>query len=351
MAILKRCYVGEAASKLRNGPGFRSGGRFSAGPPPWCEMHSQCKKRLHAMLNKCKVRDGRASAVRRRSSKRLIPELMKYDILHRTRYVYSTPVNDRFNDVHLEPSTNLEQTVESFSLRLLPGAPAGRYFDFYGNWVHHFEIPESHLYLLIESQARVKTHPIPPLAAGARPFALARIGAALDKESWHDFLQGSRYVEIEVEPWRLAIDATVGQSDAWQAALAIMNFVHGYLKYEPQSTHVHTHMRDVIKERRGVCQDYAHLMIGLCRSLKIPARYVSGYLATEIASPMHAWVEVFIPGCGWQALDPTHNRQVDETCVKIGIGRDYADVPPVAGSYRGTLQRTMEEEVRITPAD
>jgi transglutaminase-like putative cysteine protease len=130
-----------------------------------------------------------------------------------------------------------------------------------------------------------------------------------------------------------------------------MNFVHGFLKYEPQATHVHTHMRDVIKERRGVCQDYAHLMIGLCRGLKIPARYVSGYLATEAASATHAWVEVFIPGCGWQALDPTHNCQADGTYVNIAIGRDYADVPPVAGNYRGTLQRTMEVEVKITPVE
>jgi transglutaminase-like putative cysteine protease len=107
-------------------------------------------------------------------------------------------------------------------------------------------------------------------------------------------------------------------------------------------------MRDVIKDRRGVCQDFAHMMIGLCRSVKIPARYISGYLATEAASASHAWVEVFIPGTGWRAFDPTHDRQIDETYVKIGHGRDYADVPPVSGNYRGTLERTMEVEVKIT---
>jgi transglutaminase-like putative cysteine protease len=276
---------------------------------------------------------------------------MRYDILHRTRYVYATPVSDSFNDVHLEPLPGIEQTVESFLLRVLPAGRMSRYADFYGNWVHHFEIPAPHLYLLIESHSRVKTHPIPPLAPEARPCALDRIGGAVDLERCHDFLQNSRYVEVEVETWRLAIDASIGQSDAWQVALALRHFVHGFLKYEPQSTHVHTHMRDVIKERRGVCQDYAHLMIGLCRSLKIPARYVSGYLATETASATHAWVEVFIPGCGWQAVDPTHDCQAEGTYVKIAIGRDYADVPPVAGNYRGTLQRTMEVEVKITPAD
>jgi transglutaminase-like putative cysteine protease len=274
---------------------------------------------------------------------------MRYDILHRTRYVYAATVRDSFNDVRLEPLSTIEQTVESFLLRVLPAGRVNRYADFYGNWVHHFEIPEAHGYLLIESQSRVKTHPIVPLAAEARPRALNQVGNAQDIERCYDFLQSSRYVEIEVESWRLAVDAIAGQNDVWQAALAIMHFVHGFLKYESKSTHVHTHMRDVIAKRRGVCQDFAHLMIGLCRSLKIPARYVSGYLATEAASATHAWVEVFIPGCGWQALDPTHNCQPEATYVKIGIGRDYADVPPVSGNYRGTLERTMEVEVKITP--
>ena len=177
---------------------------------------------------------------------------------------------------------------------------------------------------------------------------LEKIGEAAHIERCFDFLQTSRYIEMEADAWRLALDATENQTDVWQAVLALMRFTHGYLKYESNSTHVHTHMRDVIKDRSGVCQDYAHFMIGLCRSLKIPARYVSGYLATEIASATHAWMEVYIPGTGWRALDPTHNRQIDGTYVKIGHGRDYADVPPVSGNYRGTLERTMEVQVQIS---
>ena len=273
---------------------------------------------------------------------------MKYNILHRTRYIYSTPVRDSFNDVRLEPFSCSEQTVESFLLRVLPATRVSRYPDFYSNWVHHFEVPEAHLFLLVESQSCVETHSLTPLAEDARPCPLEKLGEARDIEHCHDFLQSTRFVEIDVEPWRLAVDATIGLADAWQAALALMRFVHGFLKYEPHSTHVHTHMRDVIAQKSGVCQDYAHLMIGLCRSLNIPARYVSGYLATETASATHAWVEVFIPGIGWRALDPTHNCQTGEAYVKIAIGRDYADVPPVAGNYRGTLNRKMEVRVKIT---
>ncbi len=272
---------------------------------------------------------------------------MKFDILHRTRYTYASPARDSFNDVRLEPPSIPEQKVESFLLRVLPAVRLRHYVDFYGNWIHHFEIPEPHNSLLIESQFKVETNWPKAIADDAELCPLEKLGDSLDAERCFDFLRSSRFIEMEADAWRLALDATEGQTDAWQAALALMRFTHGYLKYLPNSTNVHTHMRDVIVQRSGVCQDYAHFLIGLCRSLKIPARYVSGYLATEIASATHAWMEVFIPGHGWRALDPTHNCQINETYVKIGHGRDYADVPPVTGNYHGTLERTMEVEVKI----
>ena len=154
-------------------------------------------------------------------------------------------------------------------------------------------------------------------------------------------------VEQSPEVWRQALDVTDGVGDTWQATLAMMKFVHGSLKYESRATGVHTHARDVLRDKRGVCQDFAHVMLSLCRCVKIPALYVSGYLATEAASATHAWVEVLIPGIGWQALDPTHNCQPGESYVKIAVGRDYADVAPVTGNYRGTTDRKMLVNVSI----
>jgi transglutaminase-like putative cysteine protease len=276
---------------------------------------------------------------------------MKYDILHRTRYTYASPARDSFNDVRLEPPSTPHQTVESFCLHVQPDTRLNRYTDFYSNLVHHFEIPSAHDSLLVESKAKVATHWPEPLAADARLCPLEKLGNGLDADRCFDFLQSSRYVELDVEPWRLALDAMEGRTDVWPVALELMRFTHEYLEYQPNSTHVHTHMRDVLAQRRGVCQDYAHLLIGLCRSVKIPARYISGYLATEAASATHAWVEIYIPGPGWRALDPTHNRQIDETYVKIGHGRDYADVAPISGNYHGTLDRKMEVEVKITPVE
>jgi transglutaminase-like putative cysteine protease len=274
---------------------------------------------------------------------------MKYDIQHRTLYTYTSPARDSFNDVRLEPSSTPEQTVESYSLQVQPDTSLTRYIDFYSNLVHHFEIPAAHNSLLIESRVKVDTHWPEAFAADALLCPMEKLGDVLDADRCFDFLQSSRYVELEVDAWRLALDATEGRTDVWPAALELMRFTHEYLKYEPNSTHVHTNMSEVIAQKRGVCQDFAHLLIGLCRSVQIPARYVSGYLATETASATHAWMEIYIPGHGWRALDPTHNRQIDGTYVKIGHGRDYADVAPVSGNYHGTLQRRMDVEVRIKP--
>jgi transglutaminase-like putative cysteine protease len=273
---------------------------------------------------------------------------MRYDILHRTRYDYTAPVRDSFNDVRLQPMPIPEQTVESFLLRVLPAARLTHFKDFYSNWVNHFEIHESHSYLMIEAQSRVDTHPPAPLPA-EKLCSFAQMKEAPNIERCFDYLQSSHFVELSTDAWKLAMDATEGVDDAWLAVLAVMKFVYTNIKYEPKSTNVHTHMRDVLADKRGVCQDFAHLMTGMCRTLKIPARYVSGYLATESASATHAWVEVFVPGHGWRGLDPTHNCQLDGTYIKLGNGRDYADVPPVSGNYRGTLERKMEVTVKITP--
>jgi transglutaminase-like putative cysteine protease len=272
---------------------------------------------------------------------------MKWEIVHRTSYVYASPVRDSFNEVRLQPFSNGTQTVDYFLLKVLPAARLRHHHDFYSNVIHHFEITEPHSTLLVESNLRVTTRPPPQLAVTDTPWPLARIGEAARETRVFDFLQDSRFVELSPEVWRLALDITDGVTDTWQAALALMNFIHDQLKYESNSTNVHTHARDVLKERRGVCQDFAHVMISLCRTLKIPALYVSGYLATEAASATHAWVEVLIPSLGWRALDPTHNRQTDETYVKIAVGRDYADVPPLTGNYKGTTDRQMQVQVSI----
>jgi transglutaminase-like putative cysteine protease len=276
---------------------------------------------------------------------------MKFGIIHRTIYRYASPVRDSFNEARLQPFSNEFQKVDSFLLKVLPAARLRHHHDFYSNTVHHFEIAEPHSTLLVESHLRVTTRPPSWPAKTDTPWSLARIGEAVREPRVFDFLQESHFVELSPEVWRMALDAAAGITDTWQAALALMRFVFENFKYESSSTTVHTHMRDVLQEKRGVCQDFAHVMLGLCRSLKIPALYVSGYLATEIASATHAWVEVLIPGTGWVGLDPTHDRPVDETYVKIAVGRDYSDVRPVSGNYKGTVEHKLDVKVDIKRLD
>ncbi len=272
---------------------------------------------------------------------------MKFQIFHRTRYAYAAPVRESFNEVRLKPVSNEHQHCDAFVLKILPATRLRHYDDFFLNCVHHFEIPEPHSSLSIEADTTVTTNRANWLDPAATPFPLARVAECARMERCFDYLQSSSYVEIGPELWRLALDITVGQTDVWQAAQALLRWVHGNFVYAPFATTAYTHMSEALERRTGVCQDYAHVLIGLCRAIQIPALYVSGYLHTPNADATHAWVEVFLPEIGWRALDPTHNCQPDEHYVKIAVGRDYADVPPTRGHYKGTQDRLMEVGVRI----
>jgi transglutaminase-like putative cysteine protease len=276
---------------------------------------------------------------------------MKFDIVHRTQYSYATPVRDSFNEVRLQPFSDERQTVESFILKVLPSTQLRHYRDFYSNYVHHFEVNEPHTSLLVESQLKVSTQPQHGPALEARPALMSELKNVMHVDRCYDFVQASTYVDTTPETWRLALDAAENETDVWQTGLRLMRFVHGHLTYQSESTHVHTHMQEVLAQRRGVCQDFAHVLLGLARCLHIPALYVSGYLATETASATHAWVEIFVPGLGWQGLDPTHNRKADENYIKLAVGRDYADVPPLRGHYKGHTERTMAVSVQIERRD
>lgn len=275
---------------------------------------------------------------------------MRWAIRHRTAYRYASAVWDSFNEARLRPPSDPRQRLEHFDLTVNPPARVSPYTDYYGNWVDHIDVAEPHTALELETRAVVTTFAADWLALDARPAPLEAARQAGQGEPCFDFLQPSRFTDLSPETARMALDATAGQTDAWQAALALMRLVHGRMAYEPQATHVHTHAREALAAGRGVCQDFAHVMISLCRAARIPARYVSGYLASQQVGGTHAWTEVFIPTVGWVAVDPTHNSQPGETYVKLATGRDYDDVPPLRGAYRGTQERTMEVAVEISRA-
>lgn len=279
---------------------------------------------------------------------------MKLQVYHRTHYAYAAPVKDSFNEARLQPTSSDGQVCERFMLKVLPATRLTHYLDFQRNYVHLFDINETHQELSVEATSVVITTADRVLPGDQETTPLSGMGACTRLENCYDFLQPSRYVDQHPDAWKLALDVTAGATDAWQAAQAIMRHIHGNFAYKPGATQVHTMMTEVLKVRQGVCQDFAHVMLGMCRAVKIPARYVSGYIYNGPADQLrgaqasHAWVEVYLPQFGWRGLDPTNAAQPDDRYVKISVGRDYADVSPVRGTYNGAAQRKMTVEVLVS---
>jgi transglutaminase-like putative cysteine protease len=167
----------------------------------------------------------------------------------------------------------------------------------------------------------------------------------------HDFLAASRYVPHTWELAQFAQSRVAGAGDE-DKARSLMAAIYETCEYVPGSTDISTTADAVLEGKRGVCQDFAHLLIALCRLLGLPARYVSGYLydpdkPADAILASHAWAEVYLAGQGWLALDPTHNRATDETYIRVAIGRDYADATPVRGLFKGDAQETLDVRVHI----
>lgn len=277
---------------------------------------------------------------------------MHLRVLHRTSFVYDGKAHDSFNEVRLRPFDDATQRCREFKLNIAPGAETRDYEDFYRNTVHYFDVIDNHSKLVIEAVSIVDTTPMAGRTSVPR-VAGDELNQSAEREMLAEFFTNSPYVPLEVELWREAQDALVeGRSDVWSDVRRLGQHVYRRFAYRPNTTGVHTRATDVLKLRMGVCQDFAHVHLGLCRSLGIPARYVSGYFFNNTRRPReieasHAWIEAWIPGYGWAAYDPTHDRIADERYIKVAVGRDYTDIRPVHGTYRGAPTRSLKVVVTV----
>jgi transglutaminase-like putative cysteine protease len=280
---------------------------------------------------------------------------MYYRIRHTTRFRYSAPINESIMEVRIQPRSDGNQYCLDFQLHTNPRSHIMNYRGEFGNRVHHFDIPNSHNQLTITTQALVDV-----IAPAQLPEKLpARAWDELDTltssgEYW-DTLMPSHFAEPTERLYELARELDVQRRDDPLTVLRDLNSaIYNTFEYSPKTTRVDSPIDDALSQRKGVCQDLAHIMITLARQLQIPCRYVSGYLYRgEVHSPgeaTHAWVEAYLPDLGWVGFDPTNNTVTDERHVRVAIGRDYADVPPTRGVFRGKAESELTVTVRIVPS-
>lgn len=283
---------------------------------------------------------------------------MRFAVSHTTFYRYEQPASESVAELRLWPVSGSSQTVEGRELTIEPSARVGSFTDFWGNRVEYFAIPFRHESLRIVSSAEVETH-----AQGSVDYCaevtVAEARQIVNRSSIEavEFRRPSRLVPLGEVLKPLGKRFVLADAPVVGTAWAINSWIRRNFEYVPGATDVRTPLEDVVGLRKGVCQDFAHVMLSILRTGGIPARYVSGYIEpvdptqadSELigAAASHAWVEVLLPGGRWWGLDPTNDQVAGERHIKVAVGRDYDDVAPFRGTFKGVTGQELEVDVRI----
>lgn len=292
---------------------------------------------------------------------------MRYLIRHTTRYHYPEAVTLCHNRVMLQPAGRDDQRCPSFNLKVDPEPNVVRSFqDFFGNSIHYFEIHKVHSKLEITAASEVIRHVDLGFALPSSPpweevqACLTGADAHLEIRRYALFALPSPMVRFHTELQALADQALTPNRPLLEAVMDLNLRIHQSFAYAPGSTSVSTPLVQVLNQKAGVCQDFAHIAISVLRSKGLAARYVSGYLETQPppgqprlqgADASHAWFEVLLPGFGWIGFDPTNASLVRHRHIILAVGRDYADVPPVKGVVTGGREHRLSVAVDVIPLD
>ena len=287
----------------------------------------------------------------------------RYKLAHVTMFSYDGLVSESYNELRLRPRHDESQSCLSFRLTTYPSSRPAAHLDYFNNWVHHFHILPEHKELRVESEATVLVH---PQQWASVPLTLTDFDAQREglKDEYFDWLAPSQYCPVVPEIADLAHQAESRCDGTARGFVeSASDLIHDQFTYKPGSTHVHSSVRDSLTTRAGVCQDFSHLLIAVLRQRGVPARYVSGYLVPRQAADAravtenviggqasHAWVQAYVPETGWIGLDPTAGEFVEERHIVVARGRDYGDVPPVRGVYKGHAGQNLSVDVLVRPA-
>jgi transglutaminase-like putative cysteine protease len=284
---------------------------------------------------------------------------MIYSVRHTTTFRYEPAVRESVMEVRLQPRSDGEQRCLNFTLDVDPPANIMQYRDFTGNTVHHFDIAGRHTQVKVTAQSAVEVHSVPaprPSDSGDWTDLDALVAA---NDHW-EMLLPSRFAHSSDPLSQLAKELRCERRGNPLTLLTEINeSIYTLFAYVKNSTKVDSPIEEALQTRQGVCQDFAHIMIALVRPLLIPCRYVSGYMFhrdedegdRSLEGASHAWVEALVPGWGWVAFDPTNNLVGGDRHIRVAIGRDYADVPPTRGVYKGEAQSELSVAVTVSPAE
>ncbi|MDZ4769980.1 MAG: transglutaminase family protein [Chloroflexota bacterium] len=283
---------------------------------------------------------------------------MIYAITHLTTFSYDALITDSVMEVRFQPRSDSAQRCLRFDLRVSPKARPIPHRDYLDNTIHQFDIPGRHRRLAIRAEAVVETMPPPPLPDSLPPESWSGLRAAHDDRDLMDMLLPSQFARPSA-----ALDDFAVRQDIMRAydPLTTVRWLNGTVfrafEYMPNVTRVDSPIEDALDAGKGVCQDFTHILTTLARGMGIPTRYVSGYLFQGAVGDerdrsaddaTHAWVECWFPDLGWIGFDPTNNLICGDRHIRVAVGRDYADVPPTKGVFRGEAESILDVSVKVS---
>jgi transglutaminase-like putative cysteine protease len=290
---------------------------------------------------------------------------MIYEIVHLTEYLYADPVSTSHHQLHLVPRASEHQTCRRQQLSVTPTpAVMSERVDYFGNRATYFELQEPHRRLAVTSRCEVEVLSTAALlpADGGPPWESVR--DSVRQPSGAEALAAcemtfpSQFVRLPAEVAAYAAPSFPARRPLLEAVADLTRRIHDELAYDPTATVVSTPVDEVLRLRRGVCQDFAHLQLACLRALGLPARYVSGYLVTTPppgqprlvgADASHAWISVYCPGGGWIPFDPTNDVIPDDKHITVAWGRDFGDVTPMRGVIVGGSRHELHVSVDVSP--
>ena len=283
----------------------------------------------------------------------------RYRLEHVSEFRYAEPARGSVMLLRLHPGEDRGQQVLSFQLDVRPAAAAVALADAFGNLCHLLNIHRTHRRTTVRSRSEVETSPAPALPDRLGADAWKALADRSVPLRYWEFLAPSRLARP-----RLALEAFVEKNgirrgeDPLGSIRDLSSKLHAVFRYEPGSTAADSTIERILTTGKGVCQDYAHVMIAICRTWGIPSRYVSGYLdpgsapdAQSAAGASHAWAEFLLPELGWVGLDPTNGTAAGQGHIRIAVGRDYADAAPTRGTVMGGGQSDLRVRVTVSESE